>query len=227
MGERRTIIHVNPNLEHQVKIGDALKAGFDRHDKPSEISHKADTPADLHVVLGPWFALRQWKHANTLYIDRAYWGDPKCISIHWLKNGEKHFGRSCNYRSHPQSKPYKHGDRTIILCDYKQRPVFEQNIQATIRLHPSEVKPHRSLEQDLANHDIAIGKRTTALVDAAIAGLKVITDDTHSPVWEISNSTSYIKRDQWLVNLAWHNWSLVEIANGDMWHVLGKADECQ
>ena len=219
MGEKRTVIHVNQHLAHQVKIGEAIKAGFLLHGIKAEISHNPNAKADRHVVLGPWFALKQWRnHPHVLYIDRAYWCDPKCISVHWLKNGEKAFTRNHNHRLHPQTMPYKHGDRVLILCDYKYRPPGH----GTVRLHPAEHKQSRSLKHDLDRHDIAIGRRTTALIDAAIHGLKVITEDPHSPAYAVSGSVSYIKRDEWLNNLAWHNWSLLEIENGDMWNALSR-----
>lgn len=226
MGKERTVIHTNRSLAHQVKIAEALRDGFTIHGKEAEIEYNATTQADLHVVLGPWFALKPWRHhGNVLYIDRAYWGDPQCISIHWLRNGEKHFTQRNEYRRHPQTKPYKHGERTLILCDYLERPIYMEAIQATVRLHPAEVEPLRTLQQDLDAHDIAIGRRTTALVDAAINGLKVISDDIHSPVYQITGKVSYTARDEWLNNLAWHNWSLDEIENGVMWDALGTTDK--
>ena len=218
MGKGRTVIHVNPHLEHQVRIGDALKAGFKVHGLESTVSHNPNEQADTHVVLGPWFALNQWRNANTLYIDRAYWGDPKCISVHWLQYGEKVFTQNVRYRKHPDTKPYKSGHRKIYLADYGDKSITGFDC---VRYHPAQVKQSRSLDADLKKHDIAVGRRTTALVDAAIAGLMVQTSDLHSPVYQINNKVSYVLRDQWLVNLAWHNWSLTEIANGDMWHALG------
>lgn len=217
MGQRRTVIHCNRGLAHQVKIAEALRSGFSRHGINAHISFQAETVADLHVMMGPWFAFKQWKHTNALYIDRAYWGDPECVSVHWLNGGEKVFTTRCRNRQHPKMKPYKQGDQVLVLGDYGYLP----NHVGTVRKHPAEEKPKRSLADDLEAHDIAVGRRTTALVDAAIAGLMVKTDDPHSPVWAISGCRSIPKRDQWINNLAWHNWSLLEIAEGAMLNALG------
>ena len=208
-----------------MKIGDAIKSGFAAHGKKSEISHDPNTQADMHVVLGPWFALNQWKyHQNVLYIDRAYWGDPGCISIHWLSEGEKVRTSNNEYRWHPDTKPYKHGHRKIYLLDYDEK-WGHQATDGDVRYHPAQSTPKRTLEEDLRTHDIAVGRRTTALVDACIHGLMVLTNDPHSPVYPVSGSVSYIKRAELLVNLAWHNWSLKEIECGAMWDVLGSANK--
>lgn len=217
MGQRSAVIHCNTRLDHQVKIAEALRAGFERHDKYVSISSSANDPADLHICMGPWFAFDKWKNHNTLYIDRAYWGDPECISIHWLVGGEKLFTQHNPDRRHPDLKPMKSGDRTIYLCDYadKSSPISGVDV----RLHPARSKSSRTLQDDLDSHDIAIGKRTTALVDAAINGLTVKTEDPFSPVYRLAQGEL---RESWIRDLAWHNWSLEEIANGDMWNVFDR-----
>jgi hypothetical protein len=203
-----------------------LSDGFARHGINAEIAYRADVEADLHISMGPWFAFERWRHKNMLYIDRAYWGDPHHVSVHWMVNGEKLFTMHNPPREHPETKPYKAGDRKIYLADYGDKwGSFLPDEAMTIRYHPSQSTPERTLVEDLANHDIAIGKRTTALVDAAIHGLTVHTKDPYSPVYRISGCTDEIERAQWLNDLAWHNWSLNEIKSGDMWHALGTTDE--
>ena len=215
MGQERTVIHCNRNLKHQIDIAHALQSGFRIHGKPVSISDRNDTKADLHICLGPWFAYNQWRTHNTLYIDRAYWGDPDHISVHWLVKGEKLFTLHNPERHHPELRPVKSGDGTIYLCDYGDKGVSGIDV----RRHPAEVKPSESLEETLNRYEIAIGKRTTALVDAAILGLRVKTDDPFSPVYRLSQGDS---REDWIRDLAWHNWSLKEIECGDMWNVLGR-----
>lgn len=215
MGDGRTIIHCNRSLKHQVQLAHCLQSGMG-----GEISYCADTPADLHVVMGPWFAFKQWRHANTLYIDRAYWGDPDCVSIHWLKDGEKVRSTGNGYRSQPELQPLKKGDRSIVLCDYGMNGgELARLYGAEIRNHPAE-GAGCALERALSCYDVAIGRRTTALVTAAIAGLSVYTDDEHSPVWPISGAAG--DRAQWLNDLAWHNWSQDEIQRGIAWEILLK-----
>lgn len=211
MGQESTVIHCNRSLEHQVRIAESLANGFRRLGLPVRVSNNPAEAADLHIVLGPWFALKQWRYANTFYIDRAYWGDPDCISCHWLEDGEKRRDQYQEVRDHPKLKPYKHGSKSIYLCDYGEGPEGHYH---SVRYHPAQKAPKRSLQEDLDKHHIAIGKRTTALVDACINGLSVITDDPHSPVYDVTN------RYEWIKGLAWHNWSLDEIERGDMWHSL-------
>ena len=212
MGKASTVIHCNRGLAHQVDWAKALRAGFAVHGVKAEISYQADTPADVHVVLGPWFALKEWRFANTLMLDRAYWGDPECASLHWMKEGEKVYLRDMPHRDHPKLKKEKTGDRRLYLCDYKQAPEGEYD---TVRYHPSEKSGQCSLAEALHAHDIAIGKRSTALVDAVIHGLRVETSDPHSPVYGLTS------RRQWIRDLAWHNWSRDEIASGEFLDGIG------
>jgi len=213
MGKNGTVIHCNRSLRHQVELAECLQEGTD-----AEISYSVETPATTHIVLGPWYALKRWRFDNTLYIDRAHWGDPDSISVHWLAGGEKVRTQGNPFREHPEVKPWKTGSNALILCDFGMDGIaLGQQYNATIRKHPAEGE-NTPLAEILDGYDIAIGKRTTALVDAAIAGLKVITTDPHSPVWPISGQRG--DREQWLNDLAWHNWSKDEIRRGAMWEAI-------
>jgi hypothetical protein len=198
------VIHCNSSLAHQVKIAQALRDGFTLNGQPSRIVNTPHGDGDFHVVMGPWFA----KYSDCLYIDRAYWGDPECVSVHWMRGGEKVRPEWESKRPHPELKPMKSGDRTVYLCDYRQKPSANYH---NVRYHPAERPSRYTLTECLERHDVAVGRRTTALVEAHINGLKVITDDPHSPVYGITD------RERWINNLAWHNWSLREIAEGEMW----------
>lgn len=214
MGENSAVIHCNPGLSHQVRIARALREGFAAHGLPAAISNSPTTPAELHVVLGPWFALKEQRGQNVLYIDRAYWGDPDCVSVHRMVGDEKHYDICDKPRPHPDYKPWRSGDSSIYLCDYGQTPPVEFQ---EYRLHPADGGTGDLLTA-LDGHAIAYGRRTTALVDAAIAGLMVVSDDPHSPVAAISGAMG--DRGRWLNRLAWHNWSIQEIARGEMWEHL-------
>ena len=208
MGYQPTI-HVNPHLQHQKKLGIALADGFQRHGITPIVTTDPRAKGDFHVVLGPWFALKEWRFDNTLYIDRAYWGDPDCVSVHWLSDGEKVRTRNNPFRGHPELKPLKTGDRRVYLCDYGQEPSGHYH---AVRYHPSDKPSRYTLDECFNTFDTAIGRRTTALVDAHIHGLGVETDDHHSPVYGITD------REQWVIDLAWHNWSHDEIQRGEMWN---------
>lgn len=201
-------VHANLTQPHQRHYAAAIADGFARHGVDACVTQDIRLDADLHVCIGPWHALERWRYGRTLYLDRAYWGDPECVSVHWLKGGEKYRKRGNPYRAHPALMPLKLGQRRIYLCDYNCGPVGDYD---TVRYHPAQGVENRPLMADLQRHDIAIGKRTTALVTAHIAGLRVQTDDPHSPVYGITD------RRQWVIDLAWHNWSYTEIADGRMW----------
>lgn len=229
MDPLRTVIH-SSGLGHQERWAGALQLGFARHGINAQISRSADTEADVHIVQGPWFALNRWKHhPRTIYLDRAHWGDPDCVSLHWLRDGEKHRTSGHMRRDHPSCAPWKAGRRLLVLCDYGHDGAQEyarclQHFDAvTIRRHPAADGGGVSLAEDLANHDIAIGRRSTALIDAAIAGLPVITTDEHSPVWPIASRIQDIRtpdREQWLTDLAWHNWHIDDVLRGEAWQFL-------
>ena len=226
MGKASAVVHAHPGLKHQVIYGEALVKGLRRHGIQAEVVRNANAEADIHVMMGPWFAFKQWRyHPRALYLDRAYWGDPKCVSVHWLRHGEKVFTHLGRHRHHPDTKPYKSGDRVIVLADYDTTPDYDG--PATVRQHPARHKEAETLKHALERHDVAIGGRTTALVDAALMGLKVITDDMHSPVWPISGQVNYVARALWLEDLAWHNWSLDEIENGAYIDALGGFDDAR
>jgi len=209
-------LHTNTSLAHQVAYARAWHRGLDRHGILSVLTDSPDTLADIHVIFGPWFALEKWRYApSVLYIDRGYWGDPDYVSIHWLKQGEKVYGACTDYRAHPAVLPYRNSQKRIYLCDYGQEPEGDYH---AVRRHPASDDAQRPLLDDLDGYGIALGRRTTALIDASIAGLQVITSDRHSPVWPISGRCG--GREQLLTRLAWHNWSLTEIERGDAWEHL-------
>ena len=96
----RVALHTNSGLAHQVRNARALLAGFNAHGISAVIAD-ADMDAPLHVVQGPWYALERWRFANTLYLDRAYWGDPGAVSVNWLQDGEKLRTRNNPHRPLP------------------------------------------------------------------------------------------------------------------------------
>lgn len=203
------------SLTHQRINALAMAEGFARHGINARIVGE-NGEADLHVVQGPWFAFDRWKYHNTILIDRAYWGDPDSLSVHWLLNGEKLFTHCDAPRETPELKPCRFSEKSIFLCDYNRQPVGDYD---AVRFHPANGQCGNLLT-DLEGFGVAVGVRTTALVDAAINGLKVVTFDPHSPVWPISGRRE--GREQWINRLAWHNWSLDEITRGEAWEYLSQ-----
>jgi hypothetical protein len=226
-------IHINRNIENQVAFGTALAEGFRQHGVDHNLTTSKTAPGDTHVIIGPWYAFEAFKnHDNVLYFDRACWDHPNYTSINWMSHGIKHWNWNIDRlaRYHPPIRPWKNGNKLLVLCDYgddgkqmayKANPHYEE---ITVRRHPSNRDASRnSLSQDLDQHDIAFGGRSTALVTAAIDGLRVLSYDKTSPVAPIAGRVAYINvkdRSQWLRDLSWHNWNLNEVRTGAAWEHL-------
>jgi hypothetical protein len=230
----RVAIHCNPGLSHQVEAARCLKAGFTKHGIASEVTDLRTTEAEIHVCLGPWYALNQNIGKRVFYLDRALWGDPDCVSLQWLDSeGNKvYWWGNGGKRPHPDLKPPKGNESAVVLCDYGMKgdrdrclavPHFET---VSVRSHPSEKPEGETLLECLQAHDVAIGRHSTAMVQAAIEGLAVVCRVPHSPVTPIASRTvqeiRHTGRESWINDLAWHNWNLKEIESGDAWQHLSQ-----
>ena len=177
----KLLFHYNPGLQHQVDHAHAFAdCGFD-------ITPTPDGDADVHVVSGPYFALRQWRaHPHVLVIDRAWWGDPDCISIGWLQpDGTRKFAM-CGTEPRPQPSvmPWKTREcSAIILADYKQdideidRLASQRFVHVRIRRHPAEEQPIHKLHDMLTLSDVCIGHSGSAIFEAIVLGVPTICTD--------------------------------------------------
>lgn len=194
-------IHTNFSIPWQVEYSKAFFAGV----PGSEITNDPHAIADIHIVLGPHFS--PWRTDNTILVDRCYYkGDPEHVSISWLKDGHKVFYKGKG-RTPPKIKEKKIStNKTIFLADYQGK------IEAadTIRYHPSERKSKLNLKEDLLLHDIAVGYETSALVEAALLGLKVIS----------KYSYHILNAQNWVELLPYADWSIHEIYSGEAWQHL-------
>lgn len=216
----RAAVIANPGLAHQGRFAAALKSGFEQHGIEAEVTGQRIARADIVVCLGPWYALPLHQNHTILYLDRAFWGNPECVSLQWMVTGYKHFDWSPKpARAHPELQPLKTGDDTVILCDYGMDPsaLVKKYPNATIRRHPAEERCGESLDECLNAHQQAAGRHTTALVDAAIHGLGVDCDAPYAPCSGLKYG-----RERWINCLAWHNWHIDDIRNGDAWAHLGE-----
>ena len=223
------VIHFNSGIENQVKYGQALSDGFEVHGLRHNLTTSKTAKGDIHCIIGPWYAFNEYS-GKCLYLDRACWDHPEYTCINWMNSGVKGWGWNTKNlaRYHPEIRPWKDGSRLLILCDYGEdgeqkallaNPHYEK---ITIRRHPDN-RGGASLDQDLEGHDIAFGGRSTALVTAAINGLRVMSYDKDSPIASIAGRVAcinYRERGQWLKDLSWHNWTLNEISTGAAWEHL-------
>lgn len=223
-------IHCNGSLKHQVEAARCLKAGFIRHGIVPSIVTVPMCNADIHVCMGPWFALKQNIGNRVLYLDRAFWGDPTSVSLQWLNvDGSKAYqwGQT-GRRPHPELKPQRETlTSAVVLCDYNDSgerdrllaiPHFES---VAVRRHPSNQAQAQTLKQCLGSHDVAIGRHSTAMVQAAIDGLAVVSRIHGGAVSPIAgrcmNDIAHRDRVRWINDLAFHNWGLDEIESGEAW----------
>ncbi len=223
------VIHTNDYIPHQVTECTALLAGFKRHaQKAVRSSETTANNADINVVLGPYYALRQNQgRPQVLFVDRGYYDSPNSNSIHWVNNEcEKIWLEApTGDRFKPELRPEKEGRRCVVILDHRvvdnmpnRKSMISQARKeyghVDIRPHPQESREMETLEDCLDRHDVVFGQRSTALVTAAIAGLRIKTLDTYSPTYPLTQDKT---RDEWLHNLSWHNWTLDEMESGNAW----------
>jgi hypothetical protein len=225
------VIHYNPNLAHQIDHANAFKAcGFDA------VPTAYGQPADVHVISGNWFAYNAWKHhPRVLMIDRAWWGDPDCVSIGWLQSdGSRKFAQGSAPRPKPDMEQWKkREDSCLIVADYGQ-DVSDIAYRASrrfttvnVRLHPADSTERRvvALEHAIRLHDVVIGHAGTAIFEAVIQGVPTICTDPLNecaPVCSSSVDEPLFRgdREQWLHDMSYKQFTLAEIADGTAWNLL-------
>lgn len=194
---------------------DALRRGFARHGLTALITPERGLVADVHVVLGPWYAKTPWLgHPRTILLDRCYYrGDPEHGSLGWMRaDGGRDWLEGDGSRQAPEIG-WTNGVGTIYLKDHQPPPTDAPIIAraATVRVHPTRARePQTPLLADLARHSHAVGYRTSALVTAALAGLSV------EALWP----PHILHWPNWLELLPYADWSHEEIAAGAAWEHL-------
>lgn len=199
-------IHTNPSQPHQVRYAEYLQSGFNRHGLNAVITHNINLNADIHVVIGPWYALNRWRgHSWVIWVDRCYYrGNPSHVSVGWLnKNGGRDFHNS-GRRKHVERENRQAGTGSIFLADY-EGPIRQAD---TIRLHPARENNKEPLHDVLRRHARAIGYKTTALVTAYLMGLDVVS---HDPEHILNKGPDL---------LPYADWHYKEIESGELWEHL-------
>lgn len=206
------VYHCNPQQPHQVEHGQWFAAGFKRHGIDLTITPNAHHLADVHIVSGPHYARRLWQgHPRVILLDRAYYHEGKTgrwhsmdwVSLGWMNSMGIQVHRAGTGRAPPERQPIKTEGGTIFFADYCG-PVEEAD---TVRLHPANETPTETLEEAISRHRHAIGYTSTALVQAALAGL---TFECRVPDYIMS-------RPDWLEVLPYADWRWDEIASGEAW----------
>ena len=222
------LMHYNLNLSHQCDHAAAFRdAGFDTTPSPWVEG------GDFHVISGPHFAYEQWKDSTPLMIDRAWWGDPDCVSIFWLMpDGTRRYASGTEPRPVPEMEPWREGDSiALILADYQQdTTAIEVMANArfdcvTVRKHPAERNNSQPLQEVMDGVDVVIGHSSTALFESVIRGIPTICTDTQNPIAPVCSSwvngeLYHGDRSAWLHDMSYKQFTLAEIADGTAWRLL-------
>ena len=187
--------------------------GLKRHGLELDITDQIYREADVHIVSGNHYAKVAWRgHPRTIWVDKRFYKEgPKpdgmksdpYVSLGWLTEmGGRDFQVGTGKRV-PDVKPRKMGNRSIFLAEYGGH-IDEAD---TIRLHPMAETPSETLEEALSRHDIAIGYTSTALVQAALEGLRI---DCRDP-------DGVMNKPNWLQLLPYVDWHYTEIESGEAW----------
>jgi hypothetical protein len=233
----QVVIHTNFGLGNQMETARWLRDGFARHGIAAEITPEITKAADIHVVQGPWYALKHWqplsdKH-RVLYLNRGFWGDAReDLSLGWLKpNGTRDFRSdgAVEANGYPlQPRPRKANGRcAIVFGDYGRDPT--EDIERARRDYDSVFfRPHPQqiiatsvmtlsgpLEDAWSLGDVALGHSSTVLVQARIEGLRVESSDPLHVVHAYPDDD-----ERWLRELSWAMWHYTEIEAGLAWEHL-------
>jgi hypothetical protein len=224
----RVVIHANLRLVNQCATARWLKNGFKQHGIAAEVTTDRQAPGDVHVVQGPHFAYQNWLgQKNVLYLDRTFYGDVfYSISLGWLRSDGSRDFKNENMADPngvlPELKKEKTGNAAVVFADYNGQVDAEHwRIDAQQRFNPVFLKYHPANgesdfdKDELLNRcDVAIGGKSTVLVDAAINGLRV---ESYDPLHVAANIHD---RQQWLTDLSWAVWTETSLRNGAFWEHL-------
>lgn len=158
----------------------------------------------------------------TLYVDRAYWGDPDCVTVGWLNtDGSRTFASGTKERPKPDLKPWKHGKRAVVLATWQENATelaqkAAERFSTWYRPHPAQ-KGYSGpwpvmggpVEAVWERADIAIGTTSTALFGAVINGLPTI-----GRVGSVASTFEHIRRPdraQWLHEMSYRQFHIDEL----------------
>lgn len=239
-------VHYNPRLKHHFGWTTALVEGIGKFGHTViPTTDPSPNPGTINVVIGPHYCLKNHLNVpNTLFLDRCFFSDPTIhASIGWLRpDGSRNFK---NEKSPPNRwdksgmhlKLWKDGTAAVVFGDYTTDPeryrqtileVMQNYDQVFYRPHPQQPgwsPPCPVIDGPLPDvfkvARVAIGWRSSVLVDAVINGIPVVCLDSRNVVAPVAsehiNEIVFAARQNWAYNLAHSQWHVSEIANGDAW----------
>lgn len=106
------------------------------------------------------------------------------------------------------------------IIRYRPHPIEVQRQCA--KEVPGTIFSTRSLREDLADAKVAVTYNSNAGVDAVLAGVPVVAHDYGAMAWDMAIHTieqplKFPDRKQWCYDMAYKQWHIAEIKNGDAW----------
>ena len=201
------------------------------------ITADRDAGGDIHIVLGPHYAMAQWiGKPNVIRLDRCFYGDTtQCARVGWLHaDGSQTFARGYT-RPVPAVKDWRtNGNTALILADWGQSVksiVSEAQSyfsEVRVRLHPANKQTSESLSDSIARADAVIGTAGTAQIQAILDGVPTTCLDPRHiarPVTaHVIGDIIMPDRSAWLRDLAYAQWSHDEMKSGEAWEYLNATD---
>lgn len=130
------------------------------------------------------------------------------------------------------------GDTAVRNCNlpafyHEAQAAFAQHMPVRIRPHPNVNPSHgkeliaaarTSLAQDLANARCVVTWNSNSAVDAVMAGVPAVAMDRGSMAWAVTGHAMVMPpqpdRTAWAYAMAWKQWQLEEMRNGDCWDAI-------
>lgn len=230
----KVVIHTNMALANQRETAGWLRDGFKKHGIDAVITPDRDKPADVHVIQGPWYAYKHWiGKPNVLWLNRSYYGHGRWdVSLGWLNaDGTRDF----RWKDEPRRAVPELADVStkrdkeccaIVFGDYGESPTGmvhdarSKYGRVYYRPHPADgrespaLAPDWTLEQCFEIADVAVGGKSTVLVDAMVNGLRI---DCHDPLHVLNQDAD---RETVMARLSWADWNFEDIKRGEAWEHL-------
>ena len=139
-----------------------------------------------------------------------------CGQVPWDASVDMH--DHVKWLKQTSSQLQKVTDRKIIFRPHPKAPLPS--------LYGCELS-QKPLEEDLKNAHCVVTWNSNSGVEAALYGKPIFAFDEGAMAWELANRSlldidapKYPERKQWANNLAYCQWNLEEIRNGDAWRHL-------
>ena len=126
--------------------------------------------------------------------------------------------------------PSLHGSNFMRWATQQAKSLREQGYRVVYRPHPDRPTPcppdaelsRSSLQEDLARASVVVSFNSTTDVEAILAGIPAIITDEGSLAYAMAShsiSEPIIRPDrtQWCNDMAWRQWTIEELRNGDAW----------